>query len=242
MKMTVKTMQISLPLLLLAALGVGQVTPAPDGPKQEESVRPGINERFLDPELKVEDFVARWEVESREVYTERERVLELCGVRKGMRVADVGSGTGLYTRIFAEAVGDEGWVYAVDIAPRFLEHIRSWSRNENVDHVSAVLCRDNSIDLPPESVDVVFLCDTYHHFEYPISSSTSILRALKPGGSLVVVDFERIPGVSREWILGHVRAGKDVVKREILSAGFTFRDEVKVPGFKENYLLRFTKG
>ena len=58
---------------------------------------------------------------------------------------------------------------------------------------------------------------------------------------MVVVDFERIPGKTREWVLGHVRAGKDVVKKEILTSGFTFKDEVTIPGFKENYFLRFTK-
>ena len=60
------------------------------------------------------------------------------------------------------------------------------------------------------------------------------------GGRLVVVDFERIPGVSREWILGHVRAGKETFAKEIESVGFTKRTEIEVPGLKENYFLVFT--
>ena len=107
--------------------------------------------------------------------------------------------------------------------------------------ISSVLGSDRSIGLPPDSVDTVFICDTYHHFEYPQSTLASIYRALKPGGTLVVIDFERIPGKSREFILGHVRAGKDVFRGEIVKAGFKFEDEVKIRQFRENYLLRFRK-
>lgn len=92
-----------------------------------------------------------------------------------------------------------------------------------------------------DSVDLVFICNTYHHFESPYRSLASIYRALRPGGLLVLIDFERIPGVSREFILGHVRAGKEVFRDEILDAGFAPRDEVEVNAFEENYLLRFEK-
>lgn len=69
----------------------------------------------------------------------------------------------------------------------------------------------------------------------------SIVRALRPGGRLIVIDFERIPGVTREWVLNHVRAGKDVFKKEILEAGLRFEEEVEIPGLEENYFLRFSK-
>jgi predicted methyltransferase len=69
----------------------------------------------------------------------------------------------------------------------------------------------------------------------------SIFRALRPGGILVVVDFERIPGTSREWVLEHVRADKQTVRGEIESAGFRFIDEPRVPGLEENYLMRFQR-
>ena len=81
----------------------------------------------------------------------------------------------------------------------------------------------------------------YHHFEFPKSILASIHRALKPGGMLVLIDFNRIPGESREFIMGHVRAGKEVFKQEVVDSGFRFVDEVTIPSFKENYLLRFRK-
>ncbi len=69
----------------------------------------------------------------------------------------------------------------------------------------------------------------------------SIRRALRPGGRLVVVDFERIPGVTREWLLSHVRAGKDVVVEEIQAAGFEIAAEPTIPGFEENYCVVFRR-
>ena len=209
--------------------------------KNEDSVRPGINEKFLDPELKVEEWLGRFEVESREVFAARKDVLEVCDINPGDRVADVGAGTGFYTRLFAEATGKDGWVYAVDISPRFLEHINRKLQGDRVDNVTSVLCSARSVRLPPNSIDVVFICDTYHHFEFPELTLASIHRALKPGGKLVVIDFERIPGKSREFIMNHVRGGKDVFRREIIASGFAQIDEVKIPAFKENYLLRFRK-
>ncbi|MEZ6118052.1 MAG: methyltransferase domain-containing protein [Pirellulaceae bacterium] len=207
----------------------------------EQSVNPGINDRFLDPALDIKEWIERFEVESREVFGNRDRVLAAMQLQPGMVVADVGAGTGAFTRVFSKAVGPNGWVYAVDISPKFLEHISSKSAEEKLGNVSAVFGSATSINLPPASVDVVFICDTYHHFEYPESTLASINKALKPGGKLVLIDFERIPGKSREWTLSHVRAGKDVFRQEVEAAGFALQEEVKVEGFEENYFLRFQK-
>ena len=212
-----------------------------NAPANQDTARPGLNDRFLDPELDVSEWLGRFEIESREVYSARERVLDACGIKPGMSVADIGAGTGFYTRLFAETVGKQGWVYAVDISPRFLEDINNKADEQKVSNLTCVLCSERSAHLPPNSVDVVFICDTYHHFEFPHSTGASLLHALKPGGRLVVVDFERIEGVSTDWVLGHVRAGKEVFRAELEAAGFEFRDEVEIEGLGENYLLRFTK-
>ena len=206
-----------------------------------KSVKPGINTKFVDPELKVDDWLKRFEVESREVFNEREKVVAACGIEKGMVVADIGAGTGLYSRLFAEATGPDGWVYAVEISGNFLKHIVARATQEGQKNITGVLCAPNAVGLPPNSVDVAFICDTDHHFEYPADTMGSLVKALKTGGTVVVIDFERIPGKSREWLLGHVRAGKEVFRKEIEDAGLTFVEELKIEGFKENYFLRFRK-
>ena len=216
-------------------------TPDAETIGDEMSVKPGVNKSFIDPNLEVDSFVKRFEIESREVFLTRERIVAACEIEKGDTIADVGAGTGLFTRLFSAATGDHGWVYAVDIAPRFIEHINRESQKIGINNVTGVLCAENSINLPPSSADVVFICDTYHHFEYPKSTLASIKRALEDDGHLIVIDFERIEGESREWTMGHVRAGKEVFRAEILDAGFTLVEEKKIKGFKENYFLKFRK-
>ena len=205
------------------------------------SVKPGINKNFLDPELDVSEWIARFEIESREVYEARERVLAALQLKPGMCIADVGAGTGFYTRLFSGEVGQSGWVYAVDISARFLEHINRRSKAENVENITSVLCSDQSVNLPPGSVEAVFICDTYHHFEFPSLTLASIRKSLKPNGVLNLIDFERIPGQSSDFILGHVRAGKEVFRQEVIEAGFELIEEVEIPTFQQNYFLRFRK-
>lgn len=204
---------------------------------QDASVNPGINESFQNPEPK--EFVERFEKEGREVYDNREAIVEHLGLKPGMVVADVGAGTGLFTRLIAPQVGAEGKVYAVDIAKAFVDHTVMSCRVRGMKQVEGIVCDQDDAKLPPGSVDVVFICDTYHHFEYPLKTMQSIHRALKPDGRIYLLDFERIEGVSSDWIMGHVRAGKEVFRAEIESAGFVLEEELDL--FEENYFLRFRK-
>jgi ubiquinone/menaquinone biosynthesis C-methylase UbiE len=197
----------------------------------------GPNDKFLRPDLDVDAWVKNFESPGREVYAKRREIVAAAKVRKGSAVADVGAGTGFFTLQFAEAVGPAGKVYAVDIAPRFLQLIAKRAAAAGYQNVVTVRGSAKSIEVPSASVDLVFICDTYHHFEDPKSSLASIRRALRPGGELMVVDFKREPGKTAEWIREHVRAGQDVVTREIEAAGFQKLEEV--PLLKENYVLRF---
>lgn len=204
----------------------------------EASVKPGINDPyFANPN--VEHWIQRFEVESREIFSEREKIADFAGVQPGQTVADIGAGSGIFTRLFAGRVGPQGRVIAVDIMPSFLEHIQTQAKKDGLANVETVLCKEDSVELPPDSLDVAFLCDTYHHFEYPKSTLASIHRALRPSGTLVLIDFIRIPGQSRDWILSHVRAGEEEVTAELNAAGFQKTSESRF--LSENYLLKFQK-
>lgn len=205
------------------------------------SVKPGINDPYLNPDLQVEEWTSRFEVESREVFASRAAIVDALNIEPGMDVADIGAGTGLFTRPLAERVGPDGTVYAVDIVPKFIKHIRQRADAAGLDWVQTVLCTEDSVELPDASVDLAFICDVYHHFEYPAESLASLHRALRPGATLVLIDFRRIPGVSSEWLLNHVRAGQEVFSAEIQAAGFELIEEVQVDGLEENYCLRFRR-
>jgi ubiquinone/menaquinone biosynthesis C-methylase UbiE len=189
----------------------------------------------------IEPLVGRLEVESREIYAHREALAAIVGPRPGAVVADVGAGSGFMALLFARQVGPTGKVIAVDINPKLLELISARAKKENLSNLQTVLAKDDSSELPPNSVDLVFICDTYHHFEFPQRTMESIHRALRPGGQLVVVEFRRVPGTSPEWLLEHVRAGEEVFTKEILDAGFELTNVHNAPFLKENYILRFRK-
>lgn len=207
---------------------------------QEQSVKPGINDKFLDPKLKVEEWTQKFETESREIFQQRQKIIENIGLKPGLQVADIGAGTGLFTLPFASAVGKNGKVYAVEIAQGFLDHIRARAAKVGLTNIQTVLCTSRSTGLPDASIDLAFICDVYHHFEFPKDSLASLHKALKPGGELILIDFKRIAGVSSEFVMGHVRAGQEVFEAEIIAAGFEKTEEVK--GFLlENYFVKFRR-
>jgi ubiquinone/menaquinone biosynthesis C-methylase UbiE len=205
---------------------------------QEKSVKPGINDPFKNPD--VQKYAKTFEGESREVFVQREKIVAACKLKPGMVVADVGAGTGLFTRLFAPAVGPKGKVIAVDISEQFLDHIAKTCKAANITNVETLKCSDVSSELPVNSVDLVFICDTYHHFEYPMRTMASVHKALRPGGRVVLVDFHRVPGKSSDWVLGHVRAGKEVVVKEVVEMGFKVAHEDKEL-LTDNYLVVFEK-
>lgn len=204
---------------------------------QESSVKPGINQAYRGADY------ARWqssfESEGREVFEQRQRIIDALGIRPGMVVADVGAGTGAFSLPLARKVGAGGTVIAQDVTPEFIRGIELRARGEGLTHLRTVLGGERDARLPVNGVDLVFTCDTYHHFEYPQAMLASLHAALKPGGRLVVIDYERIPGRSSPWILGHVRAGRETVIAEIEAAGFGL---LRSHDFlRENYFLEFRR-
>ncbi len=211
-----------------------------DATTEEKSIREGINDRFKAADLSVEEFLKTFEVESREVYSKRNAILEHINLRPGQNVIDLGAGTGFYTFLFAEAVGADGNVLALDIAPAFINSIREKADAKNLQNVKALVSSDINFDAEKENYDLVFLCDVYHHIEYPQRINRRIVESLRKGGRLVIIDFERVEGKSREWVLGHVRAGSDVVRKEIEDSGLVFKSQ-NDDLLEENYIMIFEK-
>jgi len=222
-------LHVVLPLLLLAMANLA--------PAAEQNVAPGINRSYQDPDY--EQWVTRFESPGREVYDQRQRIVDALKLASGMRVADIGAGTGLYTVLFAEKVGPQGKVYAVDISENFINNIVRRSEKQGLNNVEGIVNTQQDTKLKPGSVDLVFMSDTYHHFEYPRAMLRSIRQALKPGGRMAIIDFRKEPGVSSGWVMSHVRADKQTVIKEVEASGFHLTQE---PGFlRDNYFLLFTR-
>lgn len=193
------------------------------GPPSEapERVDIDINDDYA-KQTNPERWAGRFEREGREVFDQRDAILAQLGLRGGMAVADVGAGTGLFTLAMAETVGQQGKVYAVDVQSYFLDHIGQKARKAKLDNVVLVRAEQGSARLPDGSVDLVLMCDSYHHVEQPAAYLASLKAALRPGGRLVIVDYIAIEGQSEAWMLEHVRATPAEFRAEIESAGFRF--------------------
>ena len=204
---------------------------------EEVSVRPGINDHYRNPDYA--HWVRVFESPGREIYARRREIVAALRLRPGQRVADVGSGTGLLSLPMARDVGPEGRVYMVDISENFVTNALARARAAGLHNVEGLVNEPRSSGLAPGSVDLVLVCDTYHHFEYPRSMLASLHQALSAGGELVIIDFRRQPGLSSPWIMGHVRAGREQVIAEVEAAGFRLLEAPEL--LRLNYFLRFAK-
>ncbi|MCW8929491.1 MAG: methyltransferase domain-containing protein [Gammaproteobacteria bacterium] len=203
----------------------------------EENVNPGINSHYYD--AKFDQWVETFESPGREVFDEKETILQEIQIQPGMRIADIGAGTGFYSIAFAQQTGEKGLVYAVDISSDFIKNILLRANNQSLNNIKGVINNQKEIGLSKNSIDLAFICDTYHHFEYPLTTLQSIYQALDTGGKLIIIDFKRDPQISSSWVMGHVRANKNKVIKEVESVGFKLVEDSNI--LERNIFLTFIK-
>jgi ubiquinone/menaquinone biosynthesis C-methylase UbiE len=207
------------------------------GHAAEQNVNPGINRHYQDASF--DKWARTFERPGREVYDKRHDVIRALGLKPGMDVADVGAGTGFYSLLFAQQLGQQGKVYAVDISENFIKNILRRADEMKLNNIHGIVSSQTDTHLQPASVDLVYICATYHHFEYPQTMLASMYRALRPGGQLVIIDFRKQADISSAWVMSHVRGNKQAVINEVEQAGFKFHSEA--PVLKTYYFIRFEK-
>jgi len=107
----------------------------------------------------------------------------------GMTVADVGAGTGYIARRIARAVGATGTVHAVDVQPEMVRMLAESARRERLAQIRPVLGAVDDVGLPAASIELAIMVDVYHELEHPFELLASIVRALRPGGRVVFVEY-----------------------------------------------------
>jgi ubiquinone/menaquinone biosynthesis C-methylase UbiE len=133
---------------------------------------------------------ANWlERPEREKEEQSSKLLQMLDLKPGMAVADVGAGSGYHTFRMAERVGARGKVYAVDIQPQMLDIIRGRMKRMKVANVEPVRGTLTDPKLPANAIDLILLVDVYHEFSHPFEMTEGMVKALKPGGRLVFVEF-----------------------------------------------------
>ena len=146
----------------------------------------------------------------------------------GMSVADVGAGGGEVTVALAAEIGPSGRVYATDIDPDALEQIRARVAAAQLSNVTILQARARETGLPTGCCDAVVLRRVYHHLSDPAATTLDLLRALRPGGVLAIIDFPPMFAWRWPWSpkdtagsrTGHGVAAGAVVE-EVTAGGFT---------------------
>jgi predicted methyltransferase len=149
-------------------------------------------------------------------------VMDLLRIGPGSRVADIGAGTGYFTFHLAQRVGATGRVYAVDVDRAALDDIMRQAATRSLTQVATILGGDNDPHLPPASLDVVLVVNTYHELRAYDGMMEGFRRGLKPGGLLAIIDCEAAPGEAPESYLRHHRVPSASVRDEATRNGFRF--------------------
>lgn len=117
-----------------------------------------------------------------------DRVIDRLDPRPGDKIADLGAGSGLFTRPLATQVGPEGVVYAVDINSELLAHIQETAKEENLTNIKTVLASQYDPNIP-EEVDLILICDTLHQIENPGAYLDNLADYLSQGGRVAIIDY-----------------------------------------------------
>lgn len=132
---------------------------------------------------------AAWlERPSRTVEEQPDQVITALALNPTDTIADIGAGTGYFSFRLSPQV-PQGKVLAVDIQPEMLDIITFLKQENHIDNVEPVLGSPTEPHLPPETVDVALMVDAYHEFDHPKEMMEGIVRSLKPGGRVVLVEY-----------------------------------------------------
>ena len=177
--------------------------------------------------------------------TERDRdqkpsqVIEALRVKPGMAVADLGSGSGYFTRRFVEAVTDTGMVYAIDVEPEMLAYAKDSIVHMHVPYTAEfILARPDSTKLPFESVDLLFVSNTIHHLENRSKYFSDLRSSLKPGARVAIIDFYHDERSGELGFPKHHLVSRETIVKELTDAGYRLdREHNFLP---RQYFLEFT--
>lgn len=163
---------------------------------------------------------APWlERENRDVEENTQALLGRMALQPGASVADLGCGSGYYSRQMAELVGPTGTVFAVDVQPEMLAILKEHAQEAGLQNIVTVQGRDDDPFLPDREIDWILLVDVYHEFQQPEAMLARMHEALAPGGRVALAEY-RLDGTSAAHIKTEHRMSIAQVRKEWEPAGF----------------------
>ncbi len=207
--------------------------PEPTATAAPFTATPGSRHDFAD----VEQWRKIFDDPARDAWQKPRELVTALDLRPGMWVADLGAGTGYFSRWLDAAVAPDGAVFAVETEPNLVAYLRTRAERERTRTLIPVLASTDDPRLPPHAFDLVLIVDTYHHLDARRAYLQRLGVALKPAGRIAIVDWEK-----RDLPVGppaeHKLAREEVVA-EMRTAGYALVDEPRI--LPHQYVLVFAR-
>src|SRR5215469_236487 len=150
---------------------------------QQERMPPKTQDRPL------EDRIKSGERPERASWQKPDEIIQALELKNGDVVADIGAGTGYFSRRFAKAVAPDGKVYAVDVAADGLGYLKERAEKEGLNNIVTIVSREEDPMLPANAVDLAFFCDATHHIANRVNFYRAMAPGLKQHGRLAIIDY-----------------------------------------------------
>ncbi len=183
------------------------------------------------------DRIASFENPERASWQKPDEIVAALKLKKGDVVADIGAGTGYFSRRFAKAVGPQGKVYAVDISADVFEYLKQEAEKQQLNNIETVVSRVDDPLLPKDTVDLAFFCDVTHHVANRVQFYKKLGLALKKKGRMAIIDYP--PDSPRKPHKPEELVPQSQVIAEAREAGFKLVHEYRF--LPRQYFLLFQK-
>jgi len=145
----------------------------------------------------------RWNRLARSSKYKSKNILKILAVQPGSIIADVGSGGGYYTLLFAQAAGPHGKAVAVDIDPENLSFIKLQAEGMKLGNVETFVTAPDHLTLPSQACNLIFMRNMFHHLPAPEDYFASLAEYLKPDGRVAIIDYKEVSGFSLSFASRH---------------------------------------
>ncbi len=153
-----------------------------------------------------------------------DKVIEKLKLRPGQKIADIGAGGGYFSLRFADKVGEEGRVYALDTDQDLLDYIEDIALERGSNNIETILVKEDDIDIPDNELDYIFMRNMTHHLSDRVDYFSSLKRFLKPTGTVTIIEYKEGKSFTFRGIFRHC-VPKKIIKHEMDEAGYFLEDE-----------------
>ncbi|HYL35670.1 MAG TPA: methyltransferase domain-containing protein [Bryobacteraceae bacterium] len=174
---------------------------------------------------KADEWVTTLEGPQRVSGQKLDEVLANLSLKPGMVVADIGAGSGLFSRALANAVAPSGKVYAVDIQQDLLDYIDKRDQTENIRNVQTVLGEFDDPKLPARNLDLAFINDVLHHIQHRAAYLKALGTYMKPSGRIAIIEMNKDDPKTPHRNQPELLVAREDILQWMSDAGFMLMEE-----------------